>query len=231
MPTLNDLTQLNGMISALAAWIAGFIVWTITLWAIGTAVFRSPAGQVFLRWLWTHDKTVVDEVNRLKWEITNGLEFTRALAELFYQRKMLMRAIESRSRKSSLPEETQERKALDAKAKAIDSQLARIERRSLTLEELDGRRARLLELDRANWWKRILTYLINDCSFCQQFWVALAAGLVTRIQSASAGDVVVTAFLYAGSCSLLIWAVSPADRDRRNGKPNTPCPSGKCGSR
>ncbi len=229
MPTLGGLPELSGSGAALAAWIAGFLAWTIALWAVGTAMFRSLAGRVLLRWLWTRDKAVVDEVNQVKWEVANGLAFDPVVAELLYKRKTLARAAASRSRKSALPDETRERQALDAQVRAVDAHLAKLERRVLTLEELEIRRARLLEMNRANWWKRSITYLVNDCSFCQQFWVAFAVCLATRIQSVAVGDVLLTAFLYAGSCSLLIWAVTSPDGDRRNGQAAGTCPGGNCG--
>ncbi len=237
MPTLGGLTELSGSGAALAAWIVGFVAWTIALWAIGTAVFRSEMARVFLRWLWRQDKSVVDEVNRLKWELKNKVAFDPELATLIYRRKVLTEAAAARSRKSVAADDARDRRILEGQIAAVEEHLSGVERTLLTFEEMEARQDRLSELGRINGWKRALTYLVNDCPFCQQFWVALAAGMLARsngigdVLAASllgAGDIFATAFLYAGSASLLIRTVAPAGGSH-GGQTRGTCPGGNCG--
>lgn len=136
-------------------------------------------------------------------------------------------------------EDARDRRMLEEQIAAVDEQLSSITRTLLTLEEMEARQARMSELGRLNGWKRALTYLVNDCPFCQQFWVALAAGILSRsdgigdvlaASSLYASDIVVTAFLYAGSASLLIRIATPAGGSH-GGKTRGTCPGGNCGGK
>jgi len=228
MPTLFDLNGPGNFVS-LVAWTLGFTAWTLALWAIASAVFRSLPAAVLMQWIWSGQRRAAEEVNRLRWELAHGEHLDPALAALLTQRRELDRRIESRQRRSALAEDSAERKRMQAEVARLDSLIAAHSRNPLTPEEADSARARLIAMGRENWPRRIITYLFTECPFCQQFWAALA---VLACSGAAAGplDFVATVFAFTAAGTALAQIMGSTTRPPATPAARAPgCPGGGCG--
>ena len=94
---------------------------------------------------------------------------------------------------------------------------------SLTSEQIAARRGEYLALAKDARWKRVVTYLLQ-CTFCQQFWTALAVLPPAGHAGLGWGNALATAFAYAYVCTLM--ESKPQPEKKKGG-----CPSGNCGER